>query len=101
MTETPELARAEQALVVSLVLACTHRAGRFTTERKYPEQSAADRQAIFEFLEHHIITTVLGIRAPGPDVTMEELSLLVEEMGIAAVVDVLGEPPSQGAELQN
>lgn len=101
MNETPKLTRSEHALALSLVLTCCHRAGRFTTERKYPACSDADRGKIREFLEHHIISTVLGIREPGPDVTIEELSLVIEEMGVAAVIEVLGEPPSSAPEMRN
>lgn len=90
---TDDMNRAELALLLSLGAAMVARAGRITTEARYPNATTEQISAIGRKIEDILTDIIIGMREPGPPPTLEEIAQITDEVAMGAVLAILGDPP--------
>ena len=91
---TDDMNRIEIALLLSLGLAAQAHAGRIAKDAGYRDVGTDEMRAIALHIEDTLSDVIIGMRAPGPVPTVEEIAELMRVVAMGAVVAILGEPPA-------
>lgn len=97
---TDDMNRIELTLLLTLGAAIVAHAGRITGELGYAVGDD-ERRAIALKVEDVLTDVIVGMRAPGPRATLDEIAQVQHEIAMGAVVAVLGEPPAPAPKTQN
>lgn len=91
---THDMNRTEIALLLALALAAQAHAGQIAVQARYRDVTPDEVRAIMMRIEDVLTDVIVGMRAPGPAPTPDEIAEVVRTVAMAAVEKVLGEPPA-------